>query len=418
MNYQQKYIKYKNKYLYLKNIISIGGVGEASEVEKANTVDEISEVVKANTVDEISEPSDINNNIKIIESISDPDNLIRKNAGVINFVYLDVDLGYIVKIPKLGGGAPANLITTDKISTDIIIKELSSIEEINSYILSLKYDSSILEKLKNNIVNYLESVKVTNRLSTFLKFEGIIIYKNIKYGEELPLIVNAFEYLDEVQDLDRQIVVLNREELKENMINIILDFQTFNSSGYSHRDLQKNCRNIVKYRNKNGEIKLKVVDIDNPVQFDNELDKLFDTIFTDYLSLIECLIRYKLLTEDDKEKILSHIDIITFIKSLILKLTIFDKTRYLPSNNYTKYTIILDNWENDRISGPFSTDKKIIISIKPDIGRLNKIINIEYNNIGNRYYETMIDLTTNKEIIKQFIITIYDILLSQLHSNV
>ena len=82
--------------------------------------------------------------------------------------------------------------------------------------------------------------------------------------------------------------------------------------------------------------------------------------------MLECLIKYGLLTINDKQIILSQINIITFIKSLKLNLIILDTEKYSRTNSYPEYQVTLINWENDSINGLFDSDKQIILSIKID----------------------------------------------------
>lgn len=377
ISFYKKYLKYKKKYANVKN--QMGGT----------------------------------KSIRIIETNSDISNLIYKGAGVPNIVYLDNELNLVIKIAK----SSYRDVSIDFIRNDNSYESnnitLSTDKSIKEYICKIKKKFLNININLESIKNYIDSNVIIDTLPSFLKFKGIIIYNNIDIDRinyvESPIVVPAFEYLEDIQYLT------NVESLKDQMIQIITDFKIYNSSGYSHGDLQNNCRNIVSY-NENGIRKLKVIDLDNPINIIKNnvtLDNLLRYLLQDYISLNKCLINLGLLIE-----MITDIDICSFIKLLKFDITIIDTTVYSSKNIYPKFKLTLGSWKNiengHEIVGFFDTNKKVQIIINNE-----NIISSDFKNIkiifeNCRYCVAQIDLLNDKETIKTFIESIYDSLLSKL----
>jgi hypothetical protein len=266
------------------------------------------------------------------------------------------------------------------------------------------------------IKNYIESSEIINNLPTFLKFKGILVYNKIGVTRldyvESPLIVPSFEHLTNVSD------DLNNfgPTLKDEMIAIIRDFKIFNSSGYTHRDLQNNCRNIVSYYNDDTSQqikKLKVIDLDDPTNFinDTSLLNLLENLLGDYISLNKCLIKLKLL----KRIIFDMTNLITFIKSLDLDIVVKD-TSVALTTDYPTYKLNLDGWVKmsgyDANKGIYDSDKQlyIVLNNKP----VDQFENIEVKNYNKGLYYYSINLLENRDKIKTFIESIYDSLIANM----
>jgi hypothetical protein len=304
MLFHKKYLKYKNKYETLKK--QIGGSSK-----------------------------------QIIETNSKSDILKYIGAGVPNLVYYDSKLKVIIKILKNGEDRAFFIDYNKNILENTTI--LSSDESIIQYLTIKK---STLEDARtdfnfNMIKNYIEASKIINKLPTFLKFKGIIVYNNIGIKRfnghiETPLIVPSFEYLYDIREkIDVSLHFKN--EMKE----IISDFKKYNSLGYYHGDLQKSCRNIVSYSDK--EIrKLKVIDLDNPIKFITDkcdLNTLINVLLRDYISLKKCLVNLGFLSTADNIDI--NYDLRAFILSLELDITIQDLTMYSKTDKYPEYKLTL-----------------------------------------------------------------------------
>ncbi len=367
--------------------------------------------------------------ITIIESGANINDLVELGCGAPNCVYKDKTINLAVKIPKGGRDYSSKIIARqDKknISRKNII--LSSEQSIDEYIELLNksdifkidgfdenYKMDILKKFRKDIINYMTSSKIINKLETFLKFKGIVIYRNIcyKHGGLKPLIVPAFEFLenhsDDIFDLDKSI-------LNENMINIIKDFKIYNSFGYIHKDLQNNCRNMVSYQN-NGITKLKVIDLDNPIYIFNDyldLGEFQKNILCDYLSLLKCLLELKLINNDVKDLLLKNINIVNLVDSLDLDITVVDTTIFKIGIEYPKHKLIVSKLGNN-IIGELNGIERIRISTNND--NIEECKNIEitrenYYDIVNIYLNNY-----NQEIIHNFIVSIYDSLLEKLNHN-
>jgi hypothetical protein len=199
------------------------------------------------------------------------------------------------------------------------------------------------------------------------------------------------------------------------MIEIIRDFKIFNSSGYTHRDLQNNCRNIVSYYNDDTSQqikKLKVIDLDDPKNFinDTNLSNLLENLLGDYISLNKCLIKLKLL----KRIIFDIPNLITFIKSIDLDIVVKDTSVALT--DYPTYKLNLAGWVKmsgyDANKGIYDSDKElyIVLNNKP----VDQFENIEVKNYNKGLYYYSINLLENRDKIKTFIESIYDSLIANL----
>ena len=355
--------------------------------------------------------------ISIIESNSDFNNLAMVGQGVPNILYYDKKMNVIVKIKKTrqtDSSIPFVTITNSFEETTI---NLSTDDEINEFVSNIKSRSDTCNITFNMIKNYIESSEIINNLPTFLKFKGILVYNNIGVTRldyvESPLIVPSFEHLTNVSD------DLNNfgPTLKDEMIAIIRDFKIFNSSGYTHRDLQNNCRNIVSYYNDDAlQIKkLKVIDLDDPKNFinDTNLSNLLENLLGDYISLNKCLIKLKLL----KRIIFDMTNLITFIKSLDLDIVVKD-TSVALTTDYPTYKLNLDGWgkndmrRDDANKGIYDSDKQlyIVLNNKP----VDQFENIEVKNYNKGLYYYSINLLENRDKIKTFIESIYDSLIANL----
>ena len=204
--------------------------------------------------------------------------------------------------------------------------------------------------------------------------------------------------------------------VKDEMIEIIRDFKIFNSSGYTHRDLQNNCRNIVSYYNDDTSQqikKLKVIDLDDPKNFinDTNLSNLLENLLGDYISLNKCLIKLKLL----KRIIFDMPNLITFIKSLDLDIVVKD-TSVALTTDYPTYKLNLAGWVKmsiyDANKGIYDSDKElyIVLNNKP----VDQFENIEVKNYNKGLYYYSINLLENRDKIKTFIESIYDSLIAKL----
>ena len=279
--------------------------------------------------------------ISIIESNSDFNNLAMVGQGVPNILYYDKKMNVIVKIKKTRQTDSSIPFVTITNSFEETTTNLSTDDEINEFVSNIKSRSDTCNITFNMIKNYIESSEIINNLPTFLKFKGILVYNNIGVTRldyiESPLIVPSFEHLTNVSD------DLNNfgPTLKDEMIEIIRDFKIFNSSGYTHRDLQNNCRNIVSYYNDDTlKIKkLKVIDLDEPKNFinDTNLSNLLENLLGDYISLNKCLIKLKLL----KRIIFDIPNLITFIKSIDLDIVVKDTSVALT--DYPTYKLNLES---------------------------------------------------------------------------
>ena len=355
--------------------------------------------------------------ISIIESNSDFNNLAMVGQGVPNILYYDKKMNVIVKIKKTrqtDSSIPFVTITNSFEETTI---NLSTDDEINEFVSNIKSRSDTCNITFNMIKNYIESSEIINNLPTFLKFKGILVYNNIGVTRldyiESPLIVPSFEHLTNVSD------DLNNfgPTLKDEMIEIIRDFKIFNSSGYTHRDLQNNCRNIVSYYNDDAlQIKkLKVIDLDDPKNFinDTNLSNLLENLLGDYISLNKCLIKLKLL----KRIIFDMTNLITFIKSLDLDIVVKD-TSVALTTDYPTYKLNLDGWgkndmrRDDANKGIYDSDKQlyIVLNNKP----VDQFENIEVKNYNKGLYYYSINLLENRDKIKTFIESIYDSLIANM----
>ena len=355
--------------------------------------------------------------ISIIESNSDFNNLAMVGQGVPNILYYDKKMNVIVKIKKTrqtDSSIPFVTITNSFEETTI---NLSTDDEINEFVSNIKSRSDTCNITFNMIKNYIESSEIINNLPTFLKFKGILVYNNIGVTRldyiESPLIVPSFEHLTNVSD------DLNNfgPTLKDEMIAIIRDFKIFNSSGYTHRDLQNNCRNIVSYYNDDAlQIKkLKVIDLDDPKNFinDTNLSNLLENLLGDYISLNKCLIKLKLL----KRIIFDMTNLITFIKSLDLDIVVKD-TSVALTTDYPTYKLNLDGWgkndmrRDDANKGIYDSDKQlyIVLNNKP----VDQFENIEVKNYNKGLYYYSINLLENRDKIKTFIESIYDSLIANM----
>lgn len=373
INYN-KYLKYKSKYNNLKK--QIGGETQ----------------------------------ISIIESNSDSSILSYIGAGVPNIVYFDSNLRVIIKIRK--NSYKDSRISFVNIPNSFEEKTtiLTSDDSITSYLR--KFESTNVNINFEVIKNYIDSSKIINMLPTFLKFKGIIIYNNIgvnrNYNVETPLVVPSFEYLDGVDSLYNF-----GPTLKDEMIAIIKDFKIFNSSGYTHGDLENNCRNIISYNDK-GTKKLKVIDLEDPINFINDgtaLESLIRVLLQDYISLNKCLINLNLLTI-----ISNKIDICSLIRSLDFDITVLDTTTYSKDNIYPKYKLTLSEWivtsDGYKIIGTYDTDKMVNILINNNYIERFENIKVVFKNCS--YCILNINLLNNREKIKTFIESIYDSLIGEI----
>ena len=353
--------------------------------------------------------------ISIIESNSDFNNLAMVGQGVPNILYYDKKMNVIVKIKKTRQTDSSIPFVTITNSFEETTTNLSTDDEINEFVSNIKSRSDTCNITFNMIKNYIESSEIINNLPTFLKFKGILVYNNIGVTRldyiESPLIVPSFEHLTNVSD------DLNNfgPTLKDEMIAIIRDFKIFNSSGYTHRDLQNNCRNIVSYYNDDTlQIKkLKVIDLDDPKNFinDTNLSNLLENLLGDYISLNKCLIKLKLL----KRIIFDIPNLITFIKSLDLDIVVKD-TSVALTTDYPTYKLNLAGWVKmsgyDANKGIYDSDKElyIVLNNKP----VDQFENIEVKNYNKGLYYYSINLLENREKITTFIESIYDSLIANL----
>ena len=355
--------------------------------------------------------------ISIIESNSDFNNLAMVGQGVPNILYYDKKMNVIVKIKKTRQTDSSIPFVTITNSFEETTTNLSTDDEINEFVSNIKSRSDTCDITFDMIKNYIESSEIINNLPTFLKFKGILVYNNIGVTRldyvESPLIVPSFEHLTNVSD------DLNNfgPTLKDEMIAIIRDFKIFNSSGYTHRDLQNNCRNIVSYYNDDAlQIKkLKVIDLDDPKNFinDTNLSNLLENLLGDYISLNKCLIKLKLL----KRIIFDMTNLITFIKSLDLDIVVKD-TSVALTTDYPTYKLNLDGWgkndmrRDDANKGIYDSDKQlyIVLNNKP----VDQFENIEVKNYNKGLYYYSINLLENRDKIKTFIESIYDSLIANM----
>ena len=353
--------------------------------------------------------------ISIIESNSDFNNLAMVGQGVPNILYYDKKMNVIVKIKKTRQTDSSIPFVTITNSFEETTTNLSTDDEINEFVSNIKSRSDTCDITFDMIKNYIESSEIINNLPTFLKFKGILVYNKIGVTRldyvESPLIVPSFEHLTNVSD------DLNNfgPTLKDEMIAIIRDFKIFNSSGYTHHDLQNNCRNIVSYYNDDTlQIKkLKVIDLDDPKNFinDTNLSNLLENLLGDYISLNKCLIKLKLL----KRIIFDIPNLITFIKSLDLDIVVKD-TSVALTTDYPTYKLNLDGWVKmsgyDANKGIYDSDKQlyIVLNNKP----VDQFENIEVKNYNKGLYYYSINLLENREKITTFIESIYDSLIANL----
>ena len=353
--------------------------------------------------------------ISIIESNSDFNNLAMVGQGVPNILYYDKKMNVIVKIKKTRQTDSSIPFVTITNSFEETTTNLSTDDEINEFVSNIKSRSDTCDITFDMIKNYIESSEIINNLPTFLKFKGILVYNKIGVTRldyvESPLIVPSFEHLTNVSD------DLNNfgPTLKDEMIAIIRDFKIFNSSWYTHRDLQNNCRNIVSYYNDDTlQIKkLKVIDLDDPTNFinDTSLLNLLENLLGDYISLNKCLIKLKLL----KRIIFDIPNLITFIKSLDLDIVVKD-TSVALTTDYPTYKLNLDGWVKmsgyDANKGIYDSDKQlyIVLNNKP----VDQFENIEVKNYNKGLYYYSINLLENRDKIKIFIESIYDSLIANL----
>lgn len=354
--------------------------------------------------------------ISIIESNSDSNNLAMVGQGVPNILYYDKKMNVIVKIKKTRQTDSSIPFVTITNSFEETTTNLSTDDEINEFVSNIKSRSDTCDITFDMIKNYIESSEIINNLPTFLKFKGLLVYNKIGVTRldyvESPLIVPSFEHLTNVSD------DLNNfgPTLKDEMIAIIRDFKIFNSSGYTHRDLQNNCRNIVSYYNDDTAQqikKLKVIDLDDPKNFinDTNLSNLLENLLGDYISLNKCLIKLKLL----KRIIFDIPNLITFIKSLDLDIVVKD-TSVALTTDYPTYKLNLDGWVKmsgyDANKGIYDSDKQlyIVLNNKP----VDQFENIEVKNYNKGLYYYSINLFENKDKIKTFIESIYDSLIANL----
>lgn len=355
--------------------------------------------------------------ISIIESNSDFNNLVMVGQGVPNIIYYDKKMNVIVKIKKTRQTDSSIPFVTITNSFEETNTNLSTDDEINEFVSNIKSRSDTCDITFDMIKNYIESSEIINNLPTFLKFKGILVYNKIGVTRldyvESPLIVPSFEHLTNVSD------DLNNfgPTLKDEMIAIIRDFKIFNSSGYTHRDLQNNCRNIVSYNDDDTAQqikKLKVIDLDDPTNFinDTSLLNLLENLLGDYISLNKCLIKLKLL----KRIIFDIPNLITFIKSLDLDIVVKDTS--VASTDYPTYKLNLDGWgkndmrRDDANKGIYDSDKQlyIVLNNKP----VDQFENIEVKNYNKGLYYYSINLLENRDKIKTFIESIYDSLIAKL----
>ena len=353
--------------------------------------------------------------ISIIESNSDFNNLAMVGQGVPNILYYDKKMNVIVKIKKTRQTDSSMPFVTITNSFEETTTNLSTDDEINEFVSNIKSRSDTCDITFDMIKNYIESSEIINNLPTFLKFKGILVYNNIGVTRldyvESPLIVPSFEHLTNVSD------DLNNfgPTLKDEMIAIIRDFKIFNSSGYTHRDLQNNCRNIVSYYNDDTSQqikKLKVIDLDDPKNFinDTSLLNLLENLLGDYISLNKCLIKLKLL----KRIIFDIPNLITFIKSIDLDIVVKDTSVALT--DYPTYKLNLAGWVKmsgyDANKGIYDSDKElyIVLNNKP----VDQFENIEVKNYNKGLYYYSINLLENRDKIKTFIESIYDSLIANL----
>lgn len=354
--------------------------------------------------------------ISIIESNSDFNNLAMVGQGVPNILYYDKKMNVIVKIKKTRQTDSSIPFVTITNSFEETTTNLSTDDEINEFVSNIKSRSDTCDITFDMIKNYIESSEIINNLPTFLKFKSILVYNNIGVTRldyvESPLIVPSFEHLTNVSD------DLNNfgPTLKDEMIAIIRDFKIFNSSGYTHRDLQNNCRNIVSYYNDDTSQqikKLKVIDLDDPKNFinDTNLSNLLENLLGDYISLNKCLIKLKLL----KRIIFDIPNLITFIKSLDLDIVVKD-TSVALTTDYPTYKLNLAGWVKmsiyDANKGIYDSDKElyIVLNNKP----VDQFENIEVKNYNKGLYYYSINLLENREKITTFIESIYDSLIANL----
>ena len=354
--------------------------------------------------------------ISIIESNSDFNNLAMVGQGVPNILYYDKKMNVIVKIKKTRQTDSSIPFVTITNSFEETTTNLSTDDEINEFVSNIKSRSDTCDITFDMIKNYIESSEIINNLPTFLKFKSILVYNNIGVTRldyvESPLIVPSFEHLTNVSD------DLNNfgPTLKDEMIAIIRDFKIFNSSGYTHRDLQNNCRNIVSYYNDDTSQqikKLKVIDLDDPKNFinDTNLSNLLENLLGDYISLNKCLIKLKLL----KRIIFDIPNLITFIKSLDLDIVVKD-TSVALTTDYPTYKLNLAGWVKmsiyDANKGIYDSDKElyIVLNNKP----VDQFENNEVKNYNQGLYYYSINLLENREKITTFIESIYDSLIANL----
>ena len=381
MSFYEKYLKYKTKYISLKNQIA-------------------------------------GNSYQIIETNSNSSVLKYIGSGVPNFVYLDEKLNVIIKIRKNSyRDLRADFIdysNSFEEKTTILTTDESILDYLSKFKEKFKSESSVISF--DMIKKYIDASKIINELPTFLKFKGFIVYYNIGISNisgnvETPLVLPSFEYLNNVTEN-----FLSDKELnfKAEILSVIYDFKKYNSLGYVHRDLQNLCRNIVSYNN-SGTRKLKVIDLDNPVYFITnkcDLNNLVRELLQDYVSLYKCLIHMKFFTEMSENDICNETDICTFIRSLDLDITVIDTTIFSKTNDYPEYKLtLLGDWTlmdngSYKITGKYGNGNKIV-----DIFINNNALN--FRNIEIKYKDCNycvlnINLVKNKEKIKNYIESIYD----------
>jgi len=283
--------------------------------------------------------------LEIRESINLIDNLEYLNLGFYNFVFLDKELNCIIKVPKTIAITKNRLYNIININKDqktykpnIILKTQESIIE---YLDSINIHKSQKSQLIKSMLKHMELASVVNTLPTFLHFKGFIVYNNIgSHGPNsidiTPLIVEAFEFLPKLD-------TVNIPNKKDYLLSVINDFKKYNNNGYYHNDLQENCRNITSYLE--GETrKLKVIDLDDSKKItdlivfsDIKLDKL-QLLFKDYISLVKCLAFQGVITDSEKQ-ILITIDYSTLFTKLADKRTNTEKVveiKTLIDNLYKK----------------------------------------------------------------------------------